>query len=94
MQRFEAWQYNFTAITRKATEDGIQAFDKEAAIYDRGVAANTDEPEGDRGSDWSQYRPRKSLGYRTPLEYCKQLFNFDFWSVLHFKLEFTRYLRT
>lgn len=23
-------------------------------------------------------RPRKSLGYRTPLEYCKQLFNFDF----------------
>ena len=24
------------------------------------------------------HRPRKSLGYRTPLEYCKQLFNFDF----------------
>ena len=23
-------------------------------------------------------RPRKSLGYRTPLEYCKQLFNFGF----------------
>ncbi len=22
--------------------------------------------------------PRKSLGYRTPLEYYKQLFNFDF----------------
>ena len=22
--------------------------------------------------------PRKSLGYRTPLDYCKQLFNFDF----------------
>ena len=24
------------------------------------------------------HRPRKSLGYRTPLEYCKQLFNFVF----------------
>ena len=28
-----------------------------------------------KGTDFS---PRKSLGYRTPLEYCKQLFNFDF----------------
>ena len=24
------------------------------------------------------HKPRKSPGYRTPLEYCKQLFNFDF----------------
>lgn len=24
------------------------------------------------------HRPRKSLGYKTPLEYCKQLFSFDF----------------
>ena len=23
-------------------------------------------------------KPRKTLGYRTPLEYCIQLFNFDF----------------
>ena len=23
-------------------------------------------------------RPRKSLGYLTPLEYCKKMFNFDF----------------
>ena len=23
-------------------------------------------------------RPRKSLGYKTPLEYCKTMFNFDF----------------
>ena len=29
--------------------------------------------------EWKlNYWPRKSLGYRTPLEYCKQLFNFDF----------------
>ena len=29
--------------------------------------------------EWKlDHRPRKSLGYRTPLEYCKQLFNFDF----------------
>ena len=56
VQRYKARQYNFTAITRKATEDGIQAFDKGTAIYDRGIAANTDEPEGDRGSDWSQCR--------------------------------------
>ena len=29
--------------------------------------------------EWKLYhRPRKSHGYRTPLEYCKQLFNFDF----------------
>ena len=29
--------------------------------------------------EWKQnHRPRKFLGYRTPLEYCKQLFNFDF----------------
>ena len=29
--------------------------------------------------EWKlNHRPRKSLGYRTPLEYCKQLFNFDF----------------
>ena len=34
VQPFEVWQYNFTVITRKATEDGIQAFNKEAAIYD------------------------------------------------------------
>ena len=35
--------------------------------------------------EWKlNHRPRKSLGYWTPLEYCKQLFNFDFRSVLHF----------
>ena len=29
--------------------------------------------------EWKlNHRPRKSLGYRTPLEYCQQLFNFDF----------------
>ncbi len=29
--------------------------------------------------EWKlNHRPRKSLGYRTPLEYCKQMFNFDF----------------
>ena len=29
--------------------------------------------------EWKlNHRPRKTLGYRTPLEYCKQLFNFDF----------------
>ena len=29
--------------------------------------------------EWKlNHRPRKSLGYRTPLEYCKQLFNFDY----------------
>ncbi len=29
--------------------------------------------------EWKlNHRPRKSLGYRTPLEYCKQLFKFDF----------------
>ena len=28
-------------------------------------------------------------GIRAPLEYCKQLFNFDFRSVSHFYLEFT-----
>ena len=29
--------------------------------------------------EWKlNHRPRKSLGYRTPLEYCKQLFSFDF----------------
>ena len=29
--------------------------------------------------EWKlNHRPRKSLGYRTPLEYCKQLCNFDF----------------
>ena len=29
--------------------------------------------------EWKlNHRPRKSLGYRTPLEYCIQLFNFDF----------------
>ena len=29
--------------------------------------------------EWKlNHRPRKSLGYRTPLECCKQLFNFDF----------------
>ena len=34
----------------------MQAFDKGAAIYNRDVAANTDELEGDRGSDRGQYR--------------------------------------
>ncbi len=29
--------------------------------------------------EWKlNHRPRKSLGYRTPLEYYKQLFSFDF----------------
>ena len=29
--------------------------------------------------EWKlNHRPRKSLGYRTPLEYCNQLFKFDF----------------
>ena len=29
--------------------------------------------------EWKlNHRPRKSLGYRTPLEYCKQLFSIDF----------------
>ena len=29
--------------------------------------------------EWKHnHRPRKSLGYRTPLEYCIELFNFDF----------------
>ena len=29
--------------------------------------------------EWKlNHRPRKSLGYRTPLEYCKELFNFNF----------------
>ena len=29
--------------------------------------------------EWKlNHRPRKSLGYRTLLEYCKQLFNFGF----------------
>ena len=29
--------------------------------------------------EWKlNHRPRKSLAYRTPLEYCKQLFEFDF----------------
>lgn len=29
--------------------------------------------------EWKRnHRPRKSLGYRTPLDYCKQLYNFDF----------------
>ena len=29
--------------------------------------------------EWKlNHRPRKSLGYRTPLEYFKQMFNFDF----------------
>ena len=29
--------------------------------------------------EWKlNHRPRKSLGYRTPLEYCKRFFNFDF----------------
>ncbi len=28
--------------------------------------------------EWKlNHRPRKSLGYRTPLKYCKQLYNFD-----------------
>ena len=31
--------------------------------------------------DWKlNSRPRKSLGYLTPLEYCKKMFNFDFGS--------------
>ena len=55
VQRFEAWQYNFTVINRKATEDGIQAFDKGAAIYDRDVAPDTDELKGDRWSNRGQY---------------------------------------
>lgn len=29
---------------------------------------------------YGQYRPRKSLGYLTPLEYCKKMFKFDFGS--------------
>ena len=29
--------------------------------------------------EWKlNHRPRKSLGYRTPLEYCEQLFNINF----------------
>ncbi len=29
--------------------------------------------------EWKQnHMPRKSLSYRTPLEYCIELFNFDF----------------
>ena len=29
--------------------------------------------------EWKlNHRPRKSLGYRTPLKYCKQFFKFDF----------------
>ena len=29
--------------------------------------------------EWKlNHRPRKSLGYRKSLEYCKQLFSFDF----------------
>ena len=97
VQRFEAWQYNFTAITGKAIEDGIQAFDKGAAIYDwgpyhsweRGANENTNgliRQYIPKGTDFSEltdemlaeiewklnHRPRKSLGYRTPLEYCKQ----------------------
>ena len=38
------------------TEDGIQALDKGATIFNRGVAADTDEPEGDWRSDRGQYR--------------------------------------
>ncbi len=31
------------------------------------------------GIEWKlNHRPRKSLGYRTPLEYCKPLFKYDF----------------
>ena len=56
MQRNEVGQYNFTVINRKATEDGLQAFDKGTAIYNRDVAADTDELEGDRRSDRGQYR--------------------------------------
>ena len=36
------------------------------------------------------YYPHEFSGYKMPLEYCKQLFNFDFWSVLHFLIEFTK----
>ncbi len=35
--------------------------------------------------EWKlNHKPRKSPDYKTPLEYYKQLFNFDFCSVLHF----------
>ena len=44
-----------------------------------GVSTGTVSREIHRNCDMRGYhRPRKSLGYRTPLEYCKQLFNFDF----------------
>ena len=55
MQRFEARHYNFTVKNRKAIEDVIQTFDKGVAIYDRGVAADTDKFKGDRRSNRSQY---------------------------------------
>ena len=29
---------------------------------------------------WLNHRPRKSLGYLTPLEYFKKLYSFDFGS--------------
>ena len=39
--------------------------------------------------EWKlNHRPRKSIGYRAPLEYCKLFYKFVF-SVLHFVIEFT-----
>ncbi len=44
-----------------------------------GVSTGTVSREIRRNCDMRGYhRPRKSLGYRTPLEYSKQLFNFNF----------------
>ena len=44
-----------------------------------GVRTGTVSREIHRNCDMRGYhRPRKSLDYRIPLKYCKQLFNFDF----------------
>lgn len=44
------------------TEEGILAFDKGAAICDRGVAADTDEPKGDRSSSGAMTSWRATSG--------------------------------
>ena len=39
---------------------------------------------GEMLAEWKQNHRPRPLGYKTPFEYCKQLFKFDCKSVLHF----------
>ena len=66
-------------MTKQEIYKSEQSNDKDIILYLEGSDFDLYSEEHIAEIEWKlNHRPRKSLGYLTPLEYFKKLYNFDF----------------